>query len=91
VHGGPGKQFTMRELTQPIMRVAFGPAAITPVAYPAIPTPGPGGLAGATWITGETGRRVELTIAVGRAGLLGRVCQAYRGGRDPIPRRPFPG
>jgi hypothetical protein len=64
----PAWLFTVRELAKPIARAAFDVTATTPVTYPAVPAPSAGeltGVAGAVWITGGTGRRVEFTIAVG--------------------------
>ena len=64
----PAWLFTVRELPEPIVRVAFDAAATTPVTYPDVPAPKSGeltGINGAVQITGGTGRRLEFTIATG--------------------------
>jgi hypothetical protein len=64
----PAWLFTVRELAQPVARVAFDPAAVTPVPYPDIPAlPGgqQSGLAGAVSITNVGADRLEFTIGIG--------------------------
>lgn len=58
----PAWLFTVRELAEPVARVAF---AATPVPYPTVPAAALTGVAGAVWLTGAAGQRVEFTVAAG--------------------------